>query len=205
MLNQAVKVADQFIVSGPVVTTVGYGEKMRQPKMATRTSTEERLSIAVLIDGSSASASEIVAGALKNHDRAVVIGQQSFGKGSVQVIYDNLDDSALKLTIAQYLTPGDQSIQSVGVTPDVETVPILIDDDEVDLFSEWGGGEGKLHQHLVRDTSHAIKEKPHHRLLYLRDLELEEKMSKDFERLQADFEVKMAAAFSWPLRSRTES
>ena len=104
LLNQAVKVADQFIVSGPVVTTVGYGEKMRQPKMATRTSTEERLSIAVLIDGSSASASEIVAGALKNHDRAVVIGQQSFGKGSVQVIYDNLDDSALKLTIAQYLT-----------------------------------------------------------------------------------------------------
>ena len=81
----------------------------------------------------------------------------------------------------------------MGVTPDVETVPILIDDDEVDLFQNGEVAKGKLHQHLVRDTSHAIKEKPHHRLLYLRDLELEEKMSKDFERLQADFEVKMAA------------
>ena len=116
LLEQAVRVADRFVASGPLVTTVGYGAKVRQPKMATRDGTEKTLPIVVLVDETSASASEIVAGALKNHNRALIVGQRTFGKGSVQVIYDNQDDSALKLTIAQYLTPGDESIQSVGIT-----------------------------------------------------------------------------------------
>ena len=79
----------------------------------------------VLLNGGSASASEIVAGALKNHDRAVVVGDRTFGKGSVQVIYELSDGSALKLTIAKYLTPGDISIQSVGITPDMQLLPVL--------------------------------------------------------------------------------
>ena len=74
-----------------------------------------------------ASASEIVAGALRNQDRAVVIGERTFGKGSVQHLYTNRDDSSLKLTVAKYLTPGDHSIQSVGIPPDIEVAPTVAD------------------------------------------------------------------------------
>ena len=87
----------------------------------------------VLVNGGSASASEIVAGALKNLDRAVIVGTRTFGKGSVQVLYNNDDGSALKLTIAQYLTPGDVSIQSIGITPDVELAPVSITKDGVEI------------------------------------------------------------------------
>ena len=80
LLDQAVKVADLFVQSGPLVTTVGHGSKMREPKMATRAGTITRLPMVVLIDGSSASASEIVAGSFKNHNRALVVGERSFGE-----------------------------------------------------------------------------------------------------------------------------
>ncbi|MBW2719681.1 MAG: hypothetical protein JRD94_14370, partial [Deltaproteobacteria bacterium] len=68
-----------------------------------------------------------MAGALKNHDRALIIGEQSFGKGSVQVLYQLKDKSALKLTVAQYLTPGDVSIQGVGIVPDIAISPMTVD------------------------------------------------------------------------------
>ena len=101
------------------------------------------VTMVVLIDGSSASASEIVAGSLKNHNRALVVGERSFGKGSVQVIYDNRDDSALKLTIAQYLTPGGISIQSVGIVPDIRVRGLFIDPDDegIDIFEGPCRGE----------------------------------------------------------------
>ena len=106
--------------------------------------------MAVLVNGGSASASEIVAGALKNLDRAVIIGQRTFGKGSVQVLYDNDDGTALKLTIAQYLTPGDVSIQSVGITPDIELDKVLVDKDKgVWLFRELKG----MHEADLERTS----------------------------------------------------
>jgi carboxyl-terminal processing protease len=125
LLDQAIRVGDVFIKNGALVTTVGYGGKKREEKDASGQGGEPG-PMAVLVDGRSASASEIVAGALKNDDRAVIIGQRTFGKGSVQILYDNADGSALKLTIAQYLTPGDISIQSVGITPDIELDPVNI-------------------------------------------------------------------------------
>lgn len=123
LLEQAIKVADLFVDKGTIVTTVGGRE--RDPRRAQRKGTN-KLPMAVLVNGSSASASEIVAGALKNLDRAVVIGSSTFGKGSVQVLYDNKDGSKLKLTIAQYLTPGDRSIQSLGIVPDIELQRMLV-------------------------------------------------------------------------------
>ena len=142
LLEQAARVADKFLVNGPIVATVGNpgaGED-REEKVAHPDGTEPNYPIALLINGSSASASEIVAGALKNHDRAIIIGETSFGKGSVQLVFTELPDrAALKLTIAQYLTmPGDISIQGTGVTPDIELDPMTADNQEMDLTVDTG-------------------------------------------------------------------
>ena len=142
LLEQAARVADKFLVNGPIVATVGNpgsGED-REEKVAHPEGTEPNYPIALLVNGSSASASEIVAGALKNHDRAVVIGETTFGKGSVQLVFTELPDrAALKLTIAQYLTePGDISIQGTGVTPDIELDPMTADTQEMDLTVDTG-------------------------------------------------------------------
>ena len=118
LLEQAIRVADMFVDKGTIVTTVGGRE--REPRRAQRRQTDTKSPVVVLVNGNSASASEIVAGALKNLNRAIIVGSSTFGKGSVQILYDNSDGSKLKLTIAQYLTPGDRSIQSVGITPDIK-------------------------------------------------------------------------------------
>lgn len=142
LLEQAARVADKFLNSGPIVATVGNpgaGEE-REEKVAHPEGTEPNYPIVLLVNGSSASASEIVAGALKNHDRAVVMGETTFGKGSVQLVFTELPDrAALKLTIAQYLTePGDISIQGTGVTPDIELDPMTADTQEMDLTVDQG-------------------------------------------------------------------
>jgi carboxyl-terminal processing protease len=149
LLDQAILVSDRFVDRGAIVITVGEGNRRRDVKSAHASGTEDTYPIAVLVNGGSASASEIVSGALKNHDRAIVIGQQTFGKGSVQVLYDFKDRSALKLTIAQYLTPGDISIQSVGITPDIEIMPASINGKEVRLFvADASPREADLERHL---------------------------------------------------------
>jgi carboxyl-terminal processing protease len=134
LLDQAAQVADHWLQRGVIVSTVGNSEG-REEKRAKRLGTEPNYPLIVLVNGSSASASEIVSGALKNHDRAVLVGQTTFGKGSVQLVFSRIaDNSALKLTIAQYLTPGGISIQGVGVTPDIELDPMTADTLEMDLF-----------------------------------------------------------------------
>ena len=132
--------SDAFIKSGTLVSMVGVGGGQRKDETATDSGHEPTVPLAVLVNQNSASASEIVAGALKNLDRGVVIGEGTFGKGSVQVLFDiqspvsfgdkSEDDKlGLKLTTAQYLTPGDISIQGVGVVPDVETDPLFVQKD----------------------------------------------------------------------------
>src|SRR4051812_26220153 len=137
LYDQAQKVADAFIESGVLVSMVGVGGAQQKDEHATRGS-EPKVPMAVLVNQRSASASEIVAGAIKNLNRGVVIGETSFGKGSVQMLFDisspvpfggRTDDDklGLKLTTAQYLTPGGLSIQGVGVTPDIELVRLMVD------------------------------------------------------------------------------
>ena len=135
LLDQAVKVADRFLREGVVVTTVSASEP-RDEKSAKSPGTEPEYPLVVLVNSSSASASEIVAGALKNHNRGVIVGQTTFGKGSVQLVFPDItrEKAALKLTIAQYLTPGDLSIQSVGITPDIELDPMTVDRLEMDVM-----------------------------------------------------------------------
>ncbi len=129
LLDQAEKVSDAFLKNGVIVITrIGDSDK---EYAARREAYDYVGNIVVLIDSGSASASEIVAGALKNNQRAVLIGQRSFGKGSVQQIFDLNDGSALKLTIADYLTPGNISIQDIGITPDIMLNPVVISRENV--------------------------------------------------------------------------
>jgi carboxyl-terminal processing protease len=160
LLDQAAKIADKWIKEGVLVATVGMAEG-REEKLAHVEGNEPDYPLVVLVSGSSASASEIVAGALKNHDRAVLVGEPTFGKGSVQLVFPDVtpDKAALKLTIAQYLTPGDVSIQGVGVTPDIELDPMTVDPMEMDIFVQRKGlRERDLSQHL--SNSHARDGKP---------------------------------------------
>ncbi|MFZ5469779.1 MAG: MXAN_5808 family serine peptidase [Myxococcota bacterium] len=154
LLEQAISVSDLFLSQGTIVATVGLSDKLREEKRAHADDGDGAYPVAVLVNAGSASASEIVAGALKNLNRAVIIGRQTFGKGSVQVLYDFPDESALKLTIAKYLTPGDVSIQEVGIVPDIELVPTRVTKERIDVFAPRRSvGEADLDRHFGNPSS----------------------------------------------------
>jgi carboxyl-terminal processing protease len=119
LLDQAVKVCDHFVEDGLIVYTEGREAESKMKFYARKGDKEPRYPIVVLINGGSASASEIVAGALQDHNRAVIMGTQSFGKGSVQTIIPLSEDSGLRLTTALYYTPNGRSIQAKGIVPDI--------------------------------------------------------------------------------------
>src|SRR3954469_8308692 len=195
LLEQAIQVSDAFVEEGTIVTTVGVNGTLREPKLARNDGGEREYPMAVLISSESASASEIVAGALKNLNRAVIVGRQSFGKGSVQVLYDfkdkdSGDESALKLTIAQYLTPGDVSIQEVGIVPDIELVPARILKDRIDLFAPPKTfREADYDKHFfngfARDEEQAkagrerVAQKPYETLRFIKEETAKEKKNRE--------------------------
>ena len=119
LLNQAIEVVDAFVDSGEIVSTRGRDPRDSERYNATPGDLAGGKPMAVVINGGSASASEIVAGAMKDHHRAIVIGTQSFGKGSVQTIMPVQGEGAIRLTTARYYTPSGRSIQALGVAPDI--------------------------------------------------------------------------------------
>ncbi|HYG68659.1 MAG TPA: S41 family peptidase [Anaeromyxobacteraceae bacterium] len=119
LLQQAVEVSDLFLADGVIVSTEGRGKRHVEIERAHAKGTEPNYPVLVLVNRGTASASEIVAGALQDHGRAVIVGTRTFGKGSVQEVIDYPDGSGLKLTVARYYTPKHRSIQDLGVTPDV--------------------------------------------------------------------------------------
>jgi len=126
LLDQAVRVAELFLPGGKVVSTIGRDGRGIERHFARARGTLPHVPTVLLVDAGSASAAEIVAGALQDHGRALLMGERTFGKGSVQSIIELDDGSGLKLTVARYYTPRDRSIQELGIEPDV-TVRLPLD------------------------------------------------------------------------------
>jgi carboxyl-terminal processing protease len=201
LLDQAERISNLFLKSGVIVTT--WAGDLKKPYRAIPEDYEFSGKIVILADFGSASASEIVAGALKNNERAVLLGERTFGKGSVQQIFDLNDGSALKLTIARYLTPGDISIQDIGITPDVELRPVIVSENKP--FDP--PSEDRLREQLDGQKRVTTTEKPIYSLIYLISKDdkgdkkentseetPEEALSRDAKRkkIEGDFSVTVA-------------
>ena len=191
LLDQAVAVADVFLKSGVIVSTKG---RRSEVESASDRVNETDFPLVALINSDSASASEIVAGALQDHGSAVVVGQPSFGKGSVQTIFELPGDQALKLTIARYYTPLGRSIQNVGIIPDVWLQPVVDADSNQDLMGRYRyRNERFLRNHLqaISDRSSLLQDS--HSKSLLKGFYL---VGKDYDEFsddkQHDYELKTA-------------
>ncbi len=178
LLKEAIGVGDLFIKKGIIVSIRGRNKSNEQYFYAHNDKNEPRYPIVVLINAGTASASEIVAGCLKDHKRAIIMGIKSFGKGSVQSVISLPDGSALRLTTAKYYTPNGTSIQAVGIEPDIVVKQAkLIDEDN----SSYSLREKDLARHLIVEN---IKKK------YKKDKkdkkdDVEKKLKNDYQLLRA--------------------
>jgi carboxyl-terminal processing protease len=153
LLNQAIRVSDAFLESGEIVSTRGRGARDAERYNATPGDLTNGKPIVVLINGGSASASEIVAGALQDHHRAIIVGTKSFGKGSVQTIIPlSSDGAAMRLTTARYYTPSGRSIQSLGVSPNILVEQRIRSDEDQDEARNFQRFEADLENSLSNDS-----------------------------------------------------
>jgi carboxyl-terminal processing protease len=151
LLDQAISVSDAFLDQGAIVLTRGRNLEETQRSNARPGDITDGQKIVVLINGGSASASEIVAGALQDHHRATIVGTRSFGKGSVQTIIPLGSNGALRLTTARYYTPSGRSIQAKGIDPEVVVEEELPDELKQKAETQEPRGEANLRGHLRGD------------------------------------------------------
>lgn len=155
VLSAAVSVSDAFLTEGIIVYTEGRLDDAKLKFNAKPTDILNGAPLVVLVNGGSASASEIVAGALQDHQRAIIMGQKTFGKGSVQTILPMDNGSALKLTTAKYYTPSGVSIQATGISPDIELENLKLADTDAPATSRIK--EANLARHLPGDAERKNK------------------------------------------------
>jgi carboxyl-terminal processing protease len=156
LLDQAISVSDDFLEKGTIVITKGRNAEEMQRANARPGDITDGKTIIVLINGGSASASEIVAGALQDHKRATIIGTRSFGKGSVQTIIPLGQNGAIRLTTARYYTPANRSIQAKGIIPDM-LVENELPPELKPKTPEKPRGEASLRGHLQSDPTKKVE------------------------------------------------
>lgn len=159
LLDQAVKISDFFLEKGVIVSTIGRNKKEKEVIYAKKDGTYSNFPIIVLINEYSASASEILAGALQDNKRALIMGQQSFGKGSVQSVVKLGDGSGLKLTVARYYTPSGRSIQALGIKPDVLVDEVDPESYKKAIIKREVRREGDISRHLLGERELEEQEK----------------------------------------------
>jgi len=150
LLDQAVDLVNLFVDEGKIVSQKGRKKSDEKTYSASKSSTVTNVPMVVLINGGSASASEIVSGALQDHKRAVLLGENTFGKGSVQVVLPITEKEAIKLTIARYYLPSGRTIQAVGVKPDIKVLPGEVKTHENSFMIKEADLKKHLEEELVK-------------------------------------------------------
>jgi carboxyl-terminal processing protease len=153
LLDEGISVTDEFLREGLIVTTRGRNGAAQDEARAQGPGTLPNFPMVVLVNEYTASAAEIVAGALQDHRRATLVGVRTFGKGSVQTVIDLSDGGALKVTIARYFTPSGRSIQAQGIAPDVQVEQVDLPDEPEEGSSSAPERERDLDQHLPHRES----------------------------------------------------
>lgn len=157
LLDQAVKVSDMFLKQGAIVSTIGRDKADKEVAMASKKGQYTDFPIVILVNEYTASASEIVSGALQDNKRALIVGQRTFGKGSVQSVIKLGDGSGLKLTVARYYTPNGVSIQAEGIHPDIEIEEVDIEAFGKAIIRNPMKREGDISGHLKGDREKAAE------------------------------------------------
>ncbi|MDG0815079.1 S41 family peptidase [Bdellovibrio svalbardensis] len=203
LLDQAIKVSDMFLKEGVIVSTIGRNKAEKEVASATKKGKYTDVPLVILVNEYTASASEIVSGALQDNKRALITGQRTFGKGSVQSVIKLGDGSGLKLTVARYYTPSGVSIQAEGIHPDIE-----IDDVDVEAFAKsvvkgQTTREGDIAGHLKGDKERAAekldlkKATEEGAMAWWKDLgsKKEEKLSPRDKLLKSDYQAYQAFSY----------